>query len=218
MYTGVVFDFDGVLYDSEKHWDVIENKYLTNRIPRWDPADYKNLIGRSLPEAYAYLQERGLPLTEEQYTSDYHEMADQLYAELAQPLLGVDILLNELKSRDRKVAIASSSKHTWIDAALRGNSLPIEFPIIVSAEDEMISKGKPAPDVYLMAAKLVGEEPSRLIAIEDSRNGVLSATSAGLYCIGLRNGFNESQDLSNANEIIHGYSTENVARIMSLLI
>lgn len=217
MYTGVVFDFDGVLYDSEKHWDVIENKYLINRIPRWDPADYKNLIGRSLPEAYAYLQERGLPLSEEQYTSDYHEMADLLYREYAKPIQGIDTLLYELSARERRIAIASSSKHSWINAALESNKLSVKIPTIVSAEDKAVSKGKPAPDVYIIAAQLLGESPSKLIAIEDSKNGVLSATAAGLYCIGLRNGFNDSQDLSNADEVINGYSAESIARIMSLL-
>lgn len=217
MYTGVVFDFDGVLYDSEKHWDVIENEYLMSRIPDWKPEYYKELIGRSLPEAYLHLREKGLTLTEAQYSADYHNMADRLYAKFAQPLEGVDVLLNRLKFRNRKLAIASSSKHAWINAALQGSPLPFNISIIVSAEDELITKGKPAPDVYLMAAKLVDESPSRLIAIEDSRNGLLSAKAAGLYCIGLRNGFNESQDLNSADEIIYGYSPASIKRVMDLL-
>ncbi len=217
MYTGVVFDFDGVLYDSEKHWYVIENEYLLDRIATWRPEDYKHLIGRSLPEAYSYLRQHGLLLSEEQYVADYHKMAVRLYSELAKPLKGIHDLLHGVAAKKRKVAIASSSKRTWINTALKANKLSIDIPIIVSAADAEINHGKPAPDVYLRAAYLLQENPSQLIAIEDSKNGVLSAKAAGLYCIGLRNGFNDSQDLTAADRIMCGYSQDNVAEIMRLL-
>lgn len=217
MHTGVVFDFDGVLYDSEKHWHIIENEYLLDRIAAWQPEEYRYLIGRSLPEVYRYLYQRGLRLSEEQYVADYHKMAERLYAELAKPLPGIHNLLNEILARQLKIAIASSSKRIWIDAALKAHRLPIEIPVIVSATDPDITQGKPAPDVYLRAADLLHENPSQLIAIEDSKNGVLSAKTAGLYCIGLRNGFNDAQDLRAADRIMHGYSQENIAGIMELL-
>lgn len=217
MYTGVVFDFDGVLYDSEKHWEKIENRYLTAHIATWNPDEYKYLIGHSLPEAYAYIKKRGFELTEEEYVADYHEMADKLYSEFAKPLQNVGLLLHELETHKKKIAIASSSKRQWIDLAIQNNKLPVTITVIVSGDDPSVSKGKPAPDVYLRAAELLGERPLTLIAIEDSKNGVLSAKAAGLYCFGLRNGFNESQDLSEADEIIVGYGTANIAKVMRLV-
>lgn len=218
MYSGIVFDFDGVLYDSEKHWDVIENQYLLMRISDWNTDEYKNLIGKSLPEAYIYLSRRGLELTEEQYTADYHEMAARLYSNMAKPLENVSLLLEELSTLNSKIAIASSSKRVWIDSALKSNEFPISISVIATADDPLVALGKPAPDVYLRAAHLLGEDASKLVAIEDSRSGVTSAKAAGLYCFGLRNGFNDAQDLSAADEIISGYTAESVAKVTSLLV
>jgi HAD superfamily hydrolase (TIGR01509 family) len=218
VYSGIIFDFDGVLYDSEKHWEKIENRYLIERVPGWDPYEYKHLIGHSLPEAYTYLKNRGLRLTEEQYFADYHKMAMELYANYAKPLLNIDTLLRRLSIRKTKMAVASSSKRIWIDTALHNSALPIDFTVIVSSDDKSIAKGKPAPDVYLRAAELLGEQTSKLIAIEDSKNGVVSAKAAGLYCFGLRNGFNETQDLSEADDIIHGYTPQNMKKILNLII
>jgi len=218
MYTGVVFDFDGVLYDSEKHWYEIENRYLITRISTWDPHDHKNLLGLPLQDSYKYLRSRGLNLTDEEYFADYHSMAVQLYSNSAKPLKNVDTLLHELAKLKMKIAIASSSKLAWINIALQSNKLPVVITVIVSGDDTFVTKGKPAPEVYLRAAQLLNEPTSKLIAIEDSKNGVTSAKAAGLYCIGLRNGFNNDQDLSEADDIISGYSQESVAKIMKLIV
>lgn len=217
MYKGVVFDFDGVLYDSEKHWPEVENRYLIDYIPNWDPHDYRYLIGYSLPEAYKYLRSKGLKITREKYFADYHKMAVELYSNIARPLKGIDVLLCKLAARETKMAITSSSKRVWINAALQSNELPVAITVIVSGDDALVAKGKPAPDIYLRAAKLLNAQTSQLIAIEDSKNGVVSAKAAGFYCLGLRNGFNEAQDLSDANDIINGYSTESITKIMSLI-
>lgn len=217
MYSGVVFDFDGVLYDSEKRWEEIENRYLTDRIPNWSHADHKNLIGSSLKESYKYLKTKGLLLGEGTYFSDYHQMAMALYSENAKPLINVDIILRELASKKVKIAIASSSRREWIDAAITNNKLAVDIPVIACIDDSPTLKGKPAPDLYLRAAELLNEHSSKLIAIEDSKAGVASAKSAGLYCFGLRNGFNETQDLRQADEIINGFTRQNVERIMGLI-
>lgn len=218
MYSGIVFDFDGVLYDSEKHWEVIENRYLIERVPAWNSLDYKNLIGHSLPEAYTYLRSRGLSLNEDEYFTDYYKMAEEVYSKFAEPLKNISVLLHSLAMRKIKLAIASSSRRAWIDMALQNRRLPVAFEVIVSGDHPSVHKGKPAPDVYLVAADLLGEHPSKLIAIEDSKYGVASAKKAGLYCFGLRNGFNDDQDLSEADSILDGYSTEDRAQLMGLIV
>lgn len=217
MYTGVVFDFDGVLYDSEKHWEDVENRYLLARMPNWDPADHKYLLGRPVPEVYAFLRDRGLAISEVQYAHEYHQMAMQLYASVAKPLENIDALLHALVERGAKIAIASSSKRVWIDTALLHNKLAIPIDNIVCGDDASVARGKPAPDIYLRAAELLHEDASRLIAIEDSKNGVASAKAAGLYCFGLRNGFNEQQDLSLADAIITGFGAPSITKIVGLL-
>jgi len=217
MYRGVVFDFDGVLYDSEKHWVEVENSYLISQMPNWDPQDHRLLIGSSLPDTYNYLRSKGFILSREKYFADYHKMAVELYSNIAKPLQDLDVLLRKLAARKTKMAVASSSKRIWINMALMNNKLPVTFTKIVSGDDPSIAEGKPAPDVYLKAAGLLNTPTAQLIAIEDSKNGIVSAKTAGLYCFGLQNGFNEDQDLSDADDIINGYSTESINKIMSLV-
>ena len=84
-------------------------------------------------------------------------------------------------------------------------SLRDSFKVVVSA-DELAGEGKPSPAIYLLTAIRLGVSPHRCIAIEDSKNGVLSAKNAGMFCVGYRNGFNEEQDLSRADMIIHHFA------------
>ena len=204
-YVGVVFDFDGVLYDSERYWMKLEVDYIERHLSRWDRGDYIHLTGRPISEVYAMLCARGLSLTEAQYLEDYEAMACRVYGDLVRPLPHVDSLLSQLSMNHVPTAIASSSSRAWIELALRSSPLPVELSTIASAADSEVQCGKPAPDVYLRAAHLLNASPNHLIAIEDSSHGVAAARSAGLYTIGLKNGFNGAQDLSNAHELMHGY-------------
>ncbi len=218
MYLGIVFDFDGVLYDSEKHWEDIENTYLRKYIPSWENDHYKNLIGMSLSEVHDYLKKKhGFKRSRTQYFADYDVMANELYSNLAKPLAGIGALVNTLKKMDTKLAIASSSKVEWIKQAMHNHPIQIEFQAIVGANDAVIKAGKPAPDVYIQAAKMLRVDPHKLVAIEDSRNGLIAASTAGMHCIGLRNGFNDEQDLGYADEIFEGYTVKSIARLKELI-
>ena len=217
-FSGIVFDFDGVLFDSEKHWPAVENDYLHRHMPRWKDEYYSQLIGRSLAEIHELLSKTyGFLLTQDEYFKDYDVMAQDLYASTALPLLNVDRVIANAHGRGRSLAIASSSKRSWIDAALRRTQFAHKFSDIVTAYDSDVARSKPAPDIYLVAAKRLGLAPTQLIAIEDSKNGVLSAKAAGLYTIGIRNGFNEDQDLGSADEILLGYTGPSLQRINELL-
>lgn len=206
------------MVDSERHWPGVENDYLRKHLTAWKDQYYKDLIGKSLPEVHEYLKRYyGFTLNAAQYYDDYENMAIPLYQRRAKSLPGLTRLLEHLQERQLLLAIASSSKRSWIELALKANNLTGHFGVVVSAHDKDIQKGKPAPDVYLAAAKLLGCNPAELVAVEDSRSGVLSAKAAGLYCFGLRNGFNEEQDLSGADEIIEGYNRQTIAKIMDLI-
>lgn len=207
LIRGIIFDFDGVVVDSEKHWATVENPYLRQHIDDWQDDDYNLLLGKSLSEVHEFLaEERGFGLSAEQYFADYERMAVELYAHVARPLQGLVALLDSLREARIPCAIASSSKRSWIDSALEANGLGGYFPIIVSAHDAEVEKGKPAPDVYLRAAQLLHLPVTDVLAIEDSRNGVASARAASIYCVGLRTDDNPSQDLSAADIELSSYN------------
>jgi len=217
--SGIVFDFDGVLFDSEEHWAYVENPYLRMHIPAWKDAYYAQLVGKSLPEVYQFLVDmHHFRVSAEQYFADYEKMAVRLYSELTKPLPKLQELLKSIKQDGSlSVAIASSSKPDWIMMALRAHNLQSYFPIVVTAHDEHIQHGKPAPDVYLDAADRLGLDAAQLIAIEDSCNGVKAARAANIFCVGLRNTVNDDQDLSEANVIVNGYGDISVDYVKGLV-
>lgn len=207
----VIFDMDGVIVDSELHWQSLEGFFLKSLIPAWTAADQVRIIGLSLPNSYSLLKsEYGLQTDEQEFFARYHAMATEIYKDKAQLLPGFSHTLEYLQKRKMPLAVASSSHRSWIEIVLDKFDLHSTFQVVVSA-DEVDSKGKPAPDIYLYTAGRLGVRPEDCTVIEDSRNGVLSAKSAGMFCIGIRNGFNEEQDLSAADLIIEGFGQLDLA-------
>lgn len=213
----LVFDMDGVIVDSERHWKQLEGFFLQQLIPHWDRADQGKITGLSLRDTFALLRDSyGLKHTESEFLDVYQDMAAQIYMEKVALLPGFTGLLDELRAHEVPLALTSSSLRSWIEMVLARFSLHDAFRVVVSAE-ELKGEGKPSPAIYIHTAKELGVPAARCIVIEDSRNGVLSAKAAGMYCIGLRNGFNEEQDLSGADIIVHGFHELNWQRLQALL-
>src|SRR5437868_6145101 len=184
----VIFDMDGVIVDSELHWKSLEGYFLQSLVPGWTTSDQRRIIGLSLNNTYRLLRdEYGLSHDEQNFLAQYHAMAAQIYREKAQLIPGFRETLARLMEKDVPLALASSSPRSWIEIALAKFDLRGAFRVVVSAE-EVGGRGKPAPDIYLYTAEQLGVKPERCTVIEDSKNGVLSAKNAGMYCVGFRNG------------------------------
>jgi HAD superfamily hydrolase (TIGR01509 family) len=212
----VIFDMDGVLVDSELHWKQVEGFFLKSLVPAWKAEDQGKIIGLSIHSVFDMLiGEYGLSTTKEEFLRHYHEMAQEIYRKRVSLIEPFPHLLKVLRDHRAPTALASSSPRLWIEIMLDRFNLGKCFDLVVSA-DELEGKGKPAPDIYLLTAQRIAVEPKECLVIEDSRNGVLSAKAAGMYCIGFRNGFNEEQDLSDADEVLK--SADKIAgRVLSLL-
>ncbi len=205
-YAAIIFDMDGVIVDSEMHWKSLEGYFLQSLVPGWTQADQGKIIGRSLDDLYAMLRdEYGMKQKREDFLEQYHEIAGQIYREKARLLPGFSNVFDRMVGWGVPLALASSSPRSWIEIVLDRFRLRSAFQVVVSAE-EVGGQGKPAPDIYLYTARKLSVGPGDCVVIEDSKNGVLSARSAGMFCIGLKNGFNEEQDLSAADVIVDGYA------------
>jgi HAD superfamily hydrolase (TIGR01509 family) len=216
MINTVVFDMDGVIVDSELHWRDVEEPFLKNLIPNAYEEYHKYIVGRSLSDIFLYLDENfNLPLKKDEFMGAYNEMAVKVYEEWSHLIPGVLDLIELLKKEDFTLGLASSSPMFWVKMAVERFDLDRYFEKVMSA-DETDCKGKPAPDIYMYAVEQLGKKPSQCMAIEDSKNGVISARSAGLKCIGLRNGFNDDQDLSSSDLIIHGFEEFSLEDIREL--
>ncbi len=185
MTAAVVFDLDGVLVDSETVWDDVREALVRERGGRWHERAQADMMGMSSPEWSRYMHEE-LELTESpQAINDevVRRMLERYRDEL--PLIDGAVSAVERLAEAFPLALASSSNRPLIDAVLEGAGLGRHFAATVSSEE--VARGKPAPDVFLEAARRLGVEPERCAAIEDSSNGLRAAHAAEMRVIAVPN-------------------------------
>ncbi len=199
-----LFDFDGVIVDSERHWAQADTTFFPTIAPGYDASDVRNMMGLGLRSGYDYLRKRrGLSLSFEEYSTVVEAEVGDIYTQKAQLLPGAGALIARMQSPEMRIGIASSSKRAWIDAALTRLGLVDAFPVIATADD-VNGRTKPDPAVYLHAADALHVEPTTCIALEDSDNGIAAALSAGMTCIALRTDMNPTQTLTQAHHTVYG--------------
>lgn len=197
-FSAVIFDMDGVLVDSEVHWAKVESDFLSSIVPTWETKDQKKLLGMSVKDVHQLLiDEYGLDLNYQDYLGHYDKLAGDIYGARSNLIAGVYRLIEALSQSGAALAIASSAPRSWISIVVQRFKLDAHFKVIVSAED-LNGPSKPDPAIYRLAAQRLGVTPGCCVAIEDADKGIRSATSAGMYCVGLRNGFNQAQLFDSA--------------------
>jgi len=181
--AAVVFDMDGLLFDTEAHWhDALIALAAEKDLPQIDSAVARSTIGLSW-DATCEMFGDLLPANHdpESFISAWKDR----YAALAEARLemksGVIELLDHLQELDIPCAVATNTSRQIALNHLSHHGLIERFVAIVTAEDCV--EGKPAPDPYLEAARRLGVPPAECIALEDSINGVLSAHRAGMTTV-----------------------------------
>ena len=181
----VVFDLDGLLLDSEQLWDEAREELARERGGRWHPAAQRDMMGMSSPEWSRYMHDRiGLRESPEEINRLVVERMLALY-DAGLPLLPGAVEAVERLGERWPLGLASSSNRPLIDRVLELSGLARWFRVTVSSEE--VARGKPAPDVYLEAARRLGVDPARAAAVEDSRNGIRAARAAGMAVIAIPN-------------------------------
>ncbi len=181
----VVFDMDGVLVDSEHLWDEIREQLARERGGRWHERAQADMMGMSSPEWSTYMHDTiGLPESPEEINAEVVRRLLARYRESLPLLPGAVEAVQRLSAR-WPLGLASSSNREVIDAVLSTAGIADRFQATVSSEE--VERGKPAPDVYLEAARRLGVEPRRSAAVEDSRNGIRSARAAGMRVVAIPN-------------------------------
>lgn len=182
---GVIFDLDGVLIDSEGVWNEARREVALANGGRWPDDAQRAMMGMSSTEWSAYMHdELGVALAAEQISQEVVSRLEQHYREELPLLPGAREAVMRL-GRVWPLALASSANRAIIDLVLDVAGLAQEFAATVSSEE--VAHGKPAPDVYVEAARRIGAEPSECVAVEDSTNGIRSAAAAGMTVIAMPN-------------------------------
>ena len=185
MIRAVVFDLDGVILQTEEVWDEVRGRYVVERGGRYDEEAQRAMMGMSAPEWSRFLRdELGVPGAPEEISADIVRLMEARYRERLPLIPGAREAVERL-ARRWPLGLASSSNRPLIDAALALSGLDRFFAITVSSEE--VASGKPAPDVYLEAARRLAVEPERCAAVEDSHSGIRSAKTAAMRVIAIPN-------------------------------
>jgi len=185
VIEAVIFDLDGVLLDSEEVWDAVREELAHERNGRWHERAQRDMMGMSSLEWSRYMHDViGLPEPPGEIDAEVVRRMAARYRERLPLVPGAAGAVEGLAAR-WPLGLASSSNRPLIDLALDLAGLERFFTATVSSEE--VGRGKPAPDVYLEAARRLGVDPARAAAIEDSHNGILSARAAGMRVIAVPN-------------------------------
>lgn len=181
----MVFDLDGVLVDSERLWDQARREVAIEHNGHWRADATAAMLGMSSVEWSEYMRD----------TLDVDLPAGQIVDLVVANLLeqyrrGLPLIPGAREAVQRiglgwPLALASSAGRPVIDTVLAVAGLQHEFQATVASEE--VSRGKPAPDVYLEAARRLGQPPVACAAVEDSANGIRSARAAGLHVVAIPN-------------------------------
>ncbi|MWG32993.1 HAD family hydrolase [Halomarina oriensis] len=176
-FRAVLFDMDGVLVDSERHWNRFWREEVFADARRGTPT-LDDVTGRNYHESLGELVEAyDLPNGVGHYAARFDEHAVGVYGERVSLTPGVGELFAEGRRRALRVGIVSSAPHDWIRTVVDRFGLePLDT--VVSAED-IDGPGKPAPGIYEHAAAQVGVAPEACVVVEDSVSGVRAADAAG---------------------------------------
>jgi HAD superfamily hydrolase (TIGR01509 family) len=185
VIEAVVFDMDGLLLDSEQVWDEVREQLARERGGRWHEQAQRDMMGMSSQEWSRYMHDAiGLAETPDEINAEVvRRMAARYRGSL--PLIPGAVDAVRRIGAVWPLGLASSSNRPLIDLALELMGVSELFNATVSSEE--VGRGKPAPDVYLEAARRLGVDPSRTAAVEDSHNGIRSARAAGMRVVAIPN-------------------------------
>ncbi len=206
-FRAFIFDMDGVLIDSESFYSEMERinfNELGLDIPHDEHITYQ---GTATDEMWKIIKaNHGLPHSVEELVTMTNNLTIPVFQamERIEPMPGVVDLLDLLKARKIPMALASSSFPEVIEIVLDKTGLRTYFEVVVNSR--MAGKSKPAPDIFLLAARKLKTAPADCIVIEDSTNGITAAKNAGMHCIAYNGPGSEFQDQSGANAIIRNYA------------
>lgn len=218
MLAAVIFDFDGVILDSEtaefeayrrmfeRCGGCLTREEWCDQIGVWVEGQAERWFGRlrALP---------GAPPSFEAFDHEKRRLFQELVA--SEPMAGILDLLDALRSENVPLGVASTSPARWVVPSLERLAIRDRFGAVVTADD--VARRKPAPDVYLEAARRLAADPVQTVAIEDSAPGVTAARAAGMKTVAIPHWLTAMHDLSGAHLRVGDARELSVARLAALV-
>lgn len=216
MIRAIVFDFDGLILDTEepvyRSWlEVYKAHGEELPFDRW-----VEIVGSTTANFHPqhHLEERlGRPLAENVLERRIERRSEMILGQKILP--GIVQHLDEAKSLGLKLGVASSSTRVWVGGHLERLGILSRFDCVRCRDD--VTSAKPAPDLYLAVLDCLGVSPLEAVAIEDSPNGVTAAKRAEMLCVAIPNTITEKLDLSHADLLLRSLSEVTLPELLQHL-
>jgi beta-phosphoglucomutase len=201
MIRAVLFDMDGVLVDSEEFICKAAVEMFREKGLIVKPEDFIPFVGTGENRYIGGVAEKyNFPVDIEAVKKRTYEIYDIIVRNKLKPLPGVKEFIESCKTKNLKIAVATSADEIKMKINLREIGLPVEtFDITVNGIQ--IERKKPFPDIYLNAAELLGVSPRDCLVVEDAPSGISAAKSAGMKCLAVMSSFSD-RDLKDADWIV----------------
>jgi HAD superfamily hydrolase (TIGR01509 family) len=201
MIEAILFDLDGLMFDSEPHSLAAWQAVLKERGVTLDQLTIESILGLRIDAtARTLIDKYHLPDTVQDLSDAKTEYQIAHLAGNVPPMPGLFELLDAIERRGLLKAIASSGMRRYVEAVLRVNGLLDRFSVIITGDQ--VAHGKPAPDVFLAAARALHVEPQDCLVLEDAPAGVQAAKAAGMLCFAVPDHGVAQLDLSQADKVV----------------
>jgi len=201
MINAIIFDFDGVLADSE-HINIEAGVRVFGEIGHeLNGEERKYIAGKHSKDTVPYIiKSRGINIEEEVIVQRFQQLYNELWESDVLAMPAIKEALHALKKKGIVLAIATNNRKARVDIFIDRFGLDDIFSIIIGNED--ITKRKPDPEVYLKAIEKLGLPSEVIIAVEDSAVGLQAAKAAGLRCAVIPNQYTIDHDFLSADFVL----------------
>jgi HAD superfamily hydrolase (TIGR01509 family) len=201
VIRAVVFDLDGLMFDTESLFYRVSCEALAARGKSFTTEMMQAMLGRRAADAaHAWKILAGLDEPSEVLLADVRQRFFALVDTAVHPTPGLFVLLDHLARRKLPLAVATSSRRAYADRLLTQHGLADRFQFILAAED--VTRGKPDPEIYSLAAERFAVPASSLVVLEDSPAGLAAARAAGAFAVGVPHEHSPPHALHDADLII----------------
>lgn len=207
MIKACLFDMDGLMFDTETAYSVVQEKMSSKRGKVFTLDIKLPLMGKRAHEVMILLNEYwGKNENVEDLLKEQDELLVKIYTESVEKLPGLDNLLEFLNRNNIRKCIGTSSRRFLVDVLLKKHDLENEFEFITSGD--MVQNGKPDPEIYNRCLEILKLDGSECLVLEDSLNGIKSGKSANCKTCAIPSVFTKHEDFSMSDIVVGSLDDE----------